>query len=309
MSERDAHIFADILEGIERGEVTLEEEMERHPKLKNELAGLLEAVQLYQNVPTPAPIPRFRSTARARILSHMIAQEPVTFRGWLRRILQNTISTYERRPGMSIILVVTLILSLFGGGTVYASQASLPGDLLYPVKLIVEDTLLGLSPEGRAADLSGKYAGERVEELHGLIGQQRYEEIPAAMRRYQVHAEGARAEALTVHVEVLSGLLAVVPEQAQQAIEKAIEASQKYAELPAEVPAGLPPEVPADLPPAVPGDVPPVTLPIVPPVELPSVPPVVEPPVPPVEAPPGVPSQPPAPPAPVTPPTVPGGRP
>jgi hypothetical protein len=322
MSEQEAQILAGILEAIERGDHTPDEVLDQYPKLANELASLLDTVQLYQNYQIPATRANFRSAARARILSFVIGQEPVTFRTWLRCIQQNTTSIYERRPVMSIILIATLILSLLGGGTAYASQTSLPGDLLYAVKLTVEDALLSLSPEGRAADLSLQYAGERVEELKGLIEQQRYEDIPTATQRYQVQTEGVDPAALSVHVEVLTGLLDVVPYQARAAIEIAIAASSQQPEelsvelpdeglpeeLPVEIPAGFPPQVPVDLPPAVPDTVPPVTIPSAPPGEPPAPPvepptvPVIEPPVPPFEPPPVVPTEPPVEPPPVEPP-------
>jgi hypothetical protein len=305
MSERDAQILAQALETMERDDGTLDEYLEQYPELKDELTGLIDTVQLCQSYPIPAPSASFRSAARSRILSHAIDQEVVTFWTWLRGILQNTILSCKKKPALAIIFIATLILSLIGSGTVYASQASLPGDRLYPVKLTVEDGLLGLSSDARSAELSLQYAGERVEELKELIEQRRFEDIPISMQRYQVQVAGADQDAVSNHVEVLTGLLDVVPEEARTAIEQAITASVQQSdrqpeeepgvgrpdELPSEIPANLPPDAPIILPTAIPENLPPVIIPSVPPVD-PSVPPVGSPPVPRIDppVPPGRPS-------------------
>jgi hypothetical protein len=321
MRKLDADILAQVLEAIERGETTREEIFIQYPDLRDELTGLFETISLCQNYPSSEVRTNFRIAARSRILSNMKSHDPVTFGAFLRRIWKNTSLVIERRPVMTLVLIVTLVMSLIGGGTVYASQGSLPGDVLYSVKIALEDTLLGLSSETSAPDLSSQYAGERVEEVKGLIERQRFEYIPSAMRRYQDQAIGADPEHVSVHIEILTGLLEVVPEQAKPAIEDAIAASSKFldklpqglpekgrpSELPGEPPVELPPlpvEPPVLPPPDKPGDVPPVTIPVVPPVEPPSVPPA-----PPLEPPTGVPTEPPVVDPPPVPPVQPPNRP
>jgi hypothetical protein len=303
MNDQNAQILAQALEAMEKGASNPVEILAQYPEAKDELSELIDIVRLYRNHPTPTFSPRFRYAARSRILSHVIAGESITFWTSLRRISHNLILTYKRRTAMSIVLIVTLLLSLVGGGTVYASQDSLPGDWLYPVKMAVEDARLALTSE--EGGLYQQLAGERVEEVLTLIQHERYDDIPAAMQRFEIQvAGGARSlhqrggfdpEVLSGHVEVLTGLLEVVPDQAKPAIEQAITVSSQYQDrLPEELPVG-PPDAPPVEPPA-------------PPVEPPA--PPVEPPAPPVELPvePGNPPPPPVDP-PVEPPLPGGGRP
>ena len=78
----------------------------------------------------------------------------------------------RRTLAMSFLRAAGLaLLILFGGGTltVYASQGSLPGQSLYPLKTLSEDTLLSLtsSPEKRV-DLNLEFADRRLTEMAEL---------------------------------------------------------------------------------------------------------------------------------------------
>jgi hypothetical protein len=311
MDKRQAKQLAQALEAIENGEEIAHDYLSHPPEGEPDFSALFEVVDLYKDYPTPAPGKRFRYAARSRILTSLKDQEPVTFSDRIRHKLQTTSQTYTRRPVMSIILIVTLLLSLVGGATSYASQGSLPGDLLHPLKLAIEDFRLSMTPEEGETDLHLQFANERVEEVKELVDKEEYDQIGVTMRRFVSQAATVRQnlpetgqdvdDPLGVHIEVLSGLVKLdqVPEKAKEAIEHAIEMSRKY-QLPEEN--GKPVEVPLDLPSTMPENIPAVVPenlpselpagnppePMVPPVE-PFVPPVendvqpVDPVVPPVE--------------------------
>jgi Domain of unknown function (DUF5667) len=81
-------------------------------------------------------------------------------------------SAPRRSLAMNFIRAAGLILLiLFGGGTltVYASQGSLPGESLYPLKTLSEDALLSLtsSPEKRV-NLNMEFADRRLTEMAEL---------------------------------------------------------------------------------------------------------------------------------------------
>ena len=71
---------------------------------------------------------------------------------------------------LSVVLLIALGLGVTGGGMALASTDSLPGDLLYPVKLTVEDVRLSLAkdPATRAMQTMG-YVSERADELSMLV--------------------------------------------------------------------------------------------------------------------------------------------
>ena len=74
---------------------------------------------------------------------------------------------------MSKILILTLLVSLITGGTVYAADRAAPGDLLYPLDRAIENVRLDLpgSP-GRAEHLQTRFSAERVQEAGELLLQE-----------------------------------------------------------------------------------------------------------------------------------------
>ncbi len=148
-----------------------------------------------------------------------------------------------------IVLITMLTTLLGGGGVVYAANDALPGEVLYPVKAVVEDVQLALTgPEGDVA-LLDQFAQRRVEEVQALIAAGRYEDIPLAMQRYQEQVQemvqvmeqlGPQdnidhlthlQETMAQHTQVLTNLLERVPPTAQPAIEHAMSASQHGMEV------------------------------------------------------------------------------
>ncbi|GAG33406.1 unnamed protein product, partial [marine sediment metagenome] len=145
-------------------------------------------------------------------------------------------------------ILLALAVSFGGAGaTVYAAQAALPGDVLYPVKIGLEDAQVALSTsQATGAQLHLDFAQNRMEETIALIAQGRYGDVHAAADRLesdarqateafgavaQVDPDRARAlvesldTALARHVQVLSHLLLleVVPDEAQPGIVRALQ--------------------------------------------------------------------------------------
>jgi hypothetical protein len=318
MDKRQAKQLVQALEAIENGEETAQDILSQQTECEPDFSALFEVIDLYKNYPTPAPGKRFRYAARSRILTSLKDQEPVTFGNRLRHIFQTTNQTYTRRPVMSVILIVTLLLSLLGGGTSYASQGSLPGELLHPLKLAIEEFRLSVTPEEGETDLNLQFANERVEEVKKLVDSGEYEQIGATMRRFVSQAATVRQnlpetgqevdDPLGVHIEVLSELVELdkVPDKAKEAIQHAIDLTRKDqlpeengkpVEIPFDLPSTMPENIPAVVPENLPSELPagnplepmvPPVEPVVPPVETdvqpldPVVPPV-EPVIPPVE--------------------------
>lgn len=75
------------------------------------------------------------------------------------------------KPSFAIALAVIVLLSSFGTfGLISASQNSLPGDFLYPVKTAFEQTQLTLTPgEVSKTKLSIKFANQRMDEFTQLL--------------------------------------------------------------------------------------------------------------------------------------------
>jgi hypothetical protein len=147
-----------------------------------------------------------------------------------------------------VIVAVALALSVLAGGTVYAAQATLPGDALYPVKLGTEQMAMMLPGDSMArAERGLAFANRRVEELEDLAEEGRTQYLERARERYEhalnqtltrIEEAGDQAlvagnvtervaEATMKHMEVLARVYEQVPEQAKPAIARAMEASQR----------------------------------------------------------------------------------
>lgn len=136
-----------------------------------------------------------------------------------------------------------------GGVTTVASQGSVPGDILYPVKETTENVRLAtaFSDESKAK-VHLAIAEEKLNEVEKLDSKGKSaDKILAATERAQRNQEGATeriekaqsegkdVDAIILRLQsnlerqqsVLAGVLEKVPEQAKAAIQKAMENSQR----------------------------------------------------------------------------------
>ena len=138
-----------------------------------------------------------------------------------------------------IIAGIALALIALGGGTAYASQASLPGDALYPVKLGTEQAEMMLPGDAIArAERALSFADRRVQEMSALAEKGRSEDLALAVEKYgyalnmalartmMAGDEGPAggnttalvAEATARHFSVLDRVYDMVPDEAKDAI-------------------------------------------------------------------------------------------
>lgn len=99
----------------------------------------------------------------------------------IRRILLNP---------MPIVLIIALLL---GGGTTFAAEQSLPGDVLYPVKVSVNEGVRGwfAVSDGAEARLNARLAERRLEEAEELASDDRLDDSTRSEveSRFRMHAE------------------------------------------------------------------------------------------------------------------------
>jgi len=230
--------------------------LRRYPQYADRLHPLLETAQAtrryYEAVPEA---PGGLVTARERLLA-VAAQQRA--RGV--SVTSATRTTTTRTKGRKIKLVlatrlVTVLLAVvvgtavLGGGIVWAAGDSLPGDLLYPVKLVTEDVRLALvSAPGDQVDLALGLAEERAEEVQALVAAGRPVPDETVVRMEQ-HVERALAQAARASDdEEMAGLLTCIaertrtqaqmleqvqtmaPRQAQAGLERAVTVCRRGAE-------------------------------------------------------------------------------
>jgi hypothetical protein len=157
---------------------------------------------------------------------------------------KNSVEKEVRMKRIAIIVAIVVVLSALGG-TVYAAQDSLPGDTLYSVKLGVEEATMMLSGDDTArAERALNFAHKRVREMMTLTERERLGDLGVAADKYccamnmsLVRMESALgnggslaenitarvAEAVAEHLPVLDGVYNVTPDEAKQAMTRAME--------------------------------------------------------------------------------------
>ena len=141
---------------------------------------------------------------------HQLKATPVVIKTPLTNIATNKKPTWrtllKERSIMAIAIKAIVVLTLvFGGtlGTTSAAEASVPGSLLYPIKIQLENLQLNTAREPqRQAVLTLKFAQTRMDEVETLMN--RGDEIPPEVaQRYQAQVEAAvqAGEALPEHLK------------------------------------------------------------------------------------------------------------
>lgn len=151
---------------------------------------------------TPPPVPASWQAARAAFLTEarQLASESVTFapvvrrKGWAGKTFHTLIPSLKEANPMVMLLKIALIVSLMTGtgvGAVAAAQGSLPGSLLYPVKIAWENAQarLAATPE---AQLEQALAMAQVRIAEMLQLAERGQDIPnQTVERYELHLNAA----------------------------------------------------------------------------------------------------------------------
>ncbi|MBM3121040.1 MAG: hypothetical protein FJZ97_02500 [Chloroflexi bacterium] len=189
------------------------------------------ALEVRRALQPPAPRAAFTAAARRRLLNRLPAPPRLVISGAVRRFAFAAIS-------------VLLAFTLGTAGVAYAAQEALPGEALYGVKRGLESARWSLTSDPEAqVELLSAMAAERVQEVEALavsgddaLVEQTLEDYQQTLEQMQSSAAGLPAEARSAalaqaevqmqqHVIVLERVKAQVPEQAQAAIERALEGS------------------------------------------------------------------------------------
>jgi hypothetical protein len=253
--------LAECLEGLQRGELNVQDCLQKYPQDSEELKNLLDLAIFLDNTPVQSPDINFERDARTRILNSASKFQKDGLIPKVERILSGVFSL-PTRPVMKFGFLAIILVVLLGSGLIFASAKAMPGDFLYPIKIFFEDAHLIITGDEKETDLQIDLASERVREVDRMVQAQHYEDIESVVERYVKHIDKITASItsatsdqdilkevkselvysnLEYHLEILYGLMDKVPEQAQPAIEKAIEASSKNKEKLQELfPDGMP---------------------------------------------------------------------
>ncbi len=187
-------------------------------------------------------VPEEVATRHVALLASGSTETPIAWKQW------------RPRRALTIAVAAALSVVLLGGSAVAAAATAGPGDLLYGVKRAAERLDLSVhSDPSEKARLHLAFAQRRLGELSVLLERQRAGEdvdVAAAMRAYREEVANVESDAARValgadfdallaqilqnlqkHVDQLTHLRDTkVPEQAREAIQRAIDNAQKAEE-------------------------------------------------------------------------------
>ncbi len=176
MSDELLSAFDDCLHDLDSG-VGIDEALSRYPaELAAELRPMLEAAQFARLPLNARPRPEAEFASRARFLSLARAARGAQKRSLWAWLFGPTPAATRRRSFAlqlgSLVFIGGVILGSVV--TVNAAGSALPGDLLYGLKLAVEDTQLALSPAPASRQaLEAQFDERRLEEAQQLLAAQR----------------------------------------------------------------------------------------------------------------------------------------
>ncbi len=161
-------IFDDCTAELRKGR-SIEECLAKYPERSLELKPLLELVQAMEQLPKPEPTIDAVSAAlvdvgqEIALLRHVESSKQ-------RKKSRSVFGRLFQQPRLAWTLSVGFALVLMFVGMATVSANSVPGNILYPVKLATEKVrfLLAFSPE-RKAELRLTFSEERTKEIKRVL--------------------------------------------------------------------------------------------------------------------------------------------
>jgi hypothetical protein len=185
--------FTDLLdeciEAVTTGRLTITDCLDQYPEHRAELAKLLPLLARLQTARQVTPSPAFRQAVRQRLLARLEPAALPPSPSLLERFQQwwQQTTAVSPRPSLAWSLALVLIVFfLFGGGTLYAANQSLPGDTLYPVNQTVENWRVELARDDQTRfELQLAFADKRLSEAARLARRGDIAHMDEALTGYQ----------------------------------------------------------------------------------------------------------------------------
>ena len=231
-------ILALCIEDIKAGRSTPESCLDQYSSIRQELEPLLRIALSIQEPPLFKPSDAFRVRTRVQLMEQIhpkrsekksrrsvygYSMRQIWYAGWLKTV--------------ALVIAFALAVPALGTGIAYASQDSLPGETLYPVKIGTEQVRRLLTIDDiSVVELEVTFASTRLQEIEALSNKAP-DQVTIAMKRYEKNIAMAieKAEqigdsvvsasvlemvalAISRHISILDTIEDSVPEAAKEAV-------------------------------------------------------------------------------------------
>lgn len=177
--------FQDCLTKINCNQETLDSALAQYPDLQAELRPQLEAALWLGARKDSLQMRRgFLAVSRARLVTQLqMAKQAVSIR---RSLLQPWFTWQDSHKLFSLEIVTLVLLAaclvFLTNNLVLASRIALPGEAFYPLKLVIEQVEVALTPSPAGdARLYIEFTQRRTTEIVGLILEEEYDRVPEAV--------------------------------------------------------------------------------------------------------------------------------
>ncbi len=165
--KRIEEILLECIEAVKSGKSDVAGCLRRYPSLREELEPLLNIAVSLGEPPDIRPSREFKARARASLMEHIHADRMAKGPSRIGQVVKAKRMVYSvRLKAATVALAVVAGVFGLGGGLAYASQDSLPGDNLYPVKLATEQIrrVIEVDDVGEV-ELELEFANTRLREI------------------------------------------------------------------------------------------------------------------------------------------------
>ncbi|MFC1913422.1 DUF5667 domain-containing protein [Chloroflexota bacterium] len=185
--KRIEEILIQCIEDIKAGKASVADCLDRYPDMRHELEPLLRIALSIKESANISPSDAFKVRARINLMEHIHNSSQLG-----KRAVRSSSQAGVRHGwytgwarAVAVVVAVILFISALGTGTAYASQDSLPGDTLYPVKLGTEQVQRVITFNDAAeTELELKFANTRLEEMKD-VADKRPDKIAVAVAGYE----------------------------------------------------------------------------------------------------------------------------
>jgi hypothetical protein len=196
--EKIETVLTDCIKEIKSGKATLAECLERYPSQRHELEPLLILALNIQEPPAFTLDPTYKRSAKDQLLRQIRTSKPANSRSWTD-IFSFGLPRQQVWARFAVAVVIgVIVISVLGGSTAYASQSSVPGDVLYPVKTQTEEVRLWMAGDSAdKTDLNLDFARTRLFELSQLAIRNS-DKIEMAVKGYRDNLKAAESNTQSI---------------------------------------------------------------------------------------------------------------
>ena len=199
--------LTNCIKEIKAGKATLAECLDRYPSMRRELEPLLKIALNIQEPPVAKLDNSYKQASRTRLLRQIRDSEYKKPRSITGIFNFGVFRQFVWARVVVSVLAVVVAISMLVGGTVYAAQDSLPGEMLYPVKTATEDAGLLIAGDPSAkAKLNLQFAQTRLVEM-SVVANVSNERAEMAVDGYRGNLNAAREQIIATDTSSVSGLL------------------------------------------------------------------------------------------------------